>query len=320
MEGWTSLFTQDGPPSHFSQKALQCLNETFTDRWIGTGGLILWPPRLLYLTTSIFRVSGLKHTHKKLACIWEATNTFIMWTLSRCVQRHMWSSHLPPLHVLNYSILLHAEVGNSLLQWWVNEIQNPTAHSKTHCDGKILSTFLYNNFIIPISLILQLLSALLITRSVSTDGMQLTSASTRCKGSSTGAASQLCIQPLTLFLESWYGNGAHRPRGNKNAQTEHKLCYGGGKKVILNPLLTTTFWTNVAKSMTKFHKHPSIWEHQILSQFNPLHGRKPSRMAEQYCTSVTFSCPVQVRTEVTIILKYGHHILDTFTQHKQKCV
>ena len=116
MEGWTSLFTQDGPPSHFSQKALQCSNETFTDRWTGTGGLILWPPRLLYLTTSIFCVSGLKHTHKKLACIWEATNTFVMWTVSRCVQRHMWSSHLPPLNVLNYSILLHAEVGNSLLQ------------------------------------------------------------------------------------------------------------------------------------------------------------------------------------------------------------
>jgi len=45
---------------------------------------------------------------------------------------------------LNYRILLHAEVGNSLLQQWlVNELQNPTAHSITQCNVKMLSKFFY---------------------------------------------------------------------------------------------------------------------------------------------------------------------------------
>lgn len=72
---------------------------------------------------------------------------------------------------------------------------------------------------------LEPVSALLIPRSISIDGTQLTSASARCKESSTGEALQPCIQPLTLFLESWYENGAHPSLGNKNVQTEHKLCY-----------------------------------------------------------------------------------------------
>ena len=41
--------------------------------------------------------------------------------------------------------------------------------------------------------------------------------------------------------------------------------------------------------LQKFHKYISISVHQILSQLNPQHARKPSRMAEQYFTPVTFS-------------------------------
>jgi len=77
---------------------------------------------------------------------------------------------------------------------------------------------------------LQPVSPVLITSSISIDGMQLTSASARCKESSTGEALWLCIQPLTLFLESWYENGAHPSLGGKNVQTEHKLCYTKNKK------------------------------------------------------------------------------------------
>lgn len=73
-----------------------------------------------------------------------AIKTFIMHTDTHGAHDHL-------LKMLNYWILLHAEVGNSLLQQQsVNELQNLTAHSITHCNVKMLSKFSRNNSMLPI--------------------------------------------------------------------------------------------------------------------------------------------------------------------------
>lgn len=41
---------QDGAPAHNYRLVTDWLNETFNDRWIGTGGPVLWPPRSPDLT------------------------------------------------------------------------------------------------------------------------------------------------------------------------------------------------------------------------------------------------------------------------------
>jgi hypothetical protein len=37
------MFQQDGAPPHLSSIVRDVLNDRFPDRWIGRGGLILWP-------------------------------------------------------------------------------------------------------------------------------------------------------------------------------------------------------------------------------------------------------------------------------------
>jgi hypothetical protein len=44
------IFMQDGAPPHFYQSVRKALNEKFPNSWIGRGGPIFWPPRILDLT------------------------------------------------------------------------------------------------------------------------------------------------------------------------------------------------------------------------------------------------------------------------------
>lgn len=50
---------QDGAPAHNYRLVTDWLNETFNDRWIGTGGPVLWPPRSPDLTPLDFFFVGL---------------------------------------------------------------------------------------------------------------------------------------------------------------------------------------------------------------------------------------------------------------------
>ena len=52
-------FQHDEAPSYYTQHAMQHLNETFPNRWIGRGGTINWPPISPDLTPSDFCLWGL---------------------------------------------------------------------------------------------------------------------------------------------------------------------------------------------------------------------------------------------------------------------
>jgi hypothetical protein len=43
-------FQHDGAPSHYTRHVVQHFNDTFTNRWIGRGSTINWPPRSPDLT------------------------------------------------------------------------------------------------------------------------------------------------------------------------------------------------------------------------------------------------------------------------------
>ena len=51
-------FQHDGAPAHFYRGARQVLDETFTNRWIGRGGTVPWPPRSPDLTPLDFFLWG----------------------------------------------------------------------------------------------------------------------------------------------------------------------------------------------------------------------------------------------------------------------
>jgi hypothetical protein len=61
------------------------------------------------------------------------------------------------------------------------------------------------------------------------------------------------------------------------------------KRVNLNPFSYYYCRKMWQKVLQKFHKYTSISVHQILSLLNPIHARNPSRLADQYFISVTFS-------------------------------
>ena len=52
------IFQQDGAPPHWGLEVRQFLNETFSDRWIGRDGPILWPPRSTDITPLDFFLWG----------------------------------------------------------------------------------------------------------------------------------------------------------------------------------------------------------------------------------------------------------------------
>ena len=48
-------FQHDGAPSHYTRHVMQHLNDTFSNRWIGRGSTINWPPRSPNLTPLDFK-------------------------------------------------------------------------------------------------------------------------------------------------------------------------------------------------------------------------------------------------------------------------
>jgi hypothetical protein len=52
------MFQLDGAPPHFSNTVQDTLNEKFPEKWIGRGGLILWPARSPDLVPLDFFVWG----------------------------------------------------------------------------------------------------------------------------------------------------------------------------------------------------------------------------------------------------------------------
>ena len=47
-------FQHDGAPSHYTRHVMQHFNDTFSNRWIGRGNTINWPPRSPDLTSLDF--------------------------------------------------------------------------------------------------------------------------------------------------------------------------------------------------------------------------------------------------------------------------
>jgi hypothetical protein len=52
------LFQQDGAPLHFHKEVTDFLNRKFSEKWIGRGGPITWPPRSPDLTPFDFLFRG----------------------------------------------------------------------------------------------------------------------------------------------------------------------------------------------------------------------------------------------------------------------
>jgi len=43
-------FQHDGSPPRYTRHVRECLNESFSSRWLGRGGPLAWPPRSPDLT------------------------------------------------------------------------------------------------------------------------------------------------------------------------------------------------------------------------------------------------------------------------------
>lgn len=88
MEKWTSLFYIQRGSISFLHNALQFLNETFSDRWLGNGCLILMPPQMPNFIPSVF-CCQVSNMHTKNHNSPHAIKTFIMHT-----HTHTWSSRV----------------------------------------------------------------------------------------------------------------------------------------------------------------------------------------------------------------------------------
>lgn len=63
-------YQHDGAPPHSSRAVINYLNQTFTNRWIGRGGPVQWPPRSPDMSPNDFSLWGLLkskvYTHVKI--------------------------------------------------------------------------------------------------------------------------------------------------------------------------------------------------------------------------------------------------------------
>ncbi|GBN11261.1 hypothetical protein AVEN_268832-1 [Araneus ventricosus] len=57
------IFQQDGAHPHYSNIVREFLDTTFTQRWIGRGAVIAWPPRSLDITPLDFYLWGYVNQH-----------------------------------------------------------------------------------------------------------------------------------------------------------------------------------------------------------------------------------------------------------------
>jgi hypothetical protein len=83
ISGWKSenhFFYIGWCSTSFHHHALQTLNETFSDRWLGNGCLILMPPWLPNFTPSFFCVCQVSIVHTKNQNSPHAIKTFITHT------------------------------------------------------------------------------------------------------------------------------------------------------------------------------------------------------------------------------------------------
>ena len=63
------FFQQDGAPAHNAMVVRQHLNEAFGNHWIGTYGLVEWPPRSPDLHRWIFFMGTFE-----ISCIFRSSN------------------------------------------------------------------------------------------------------------------------------------------------------------------------------------------------------------------------------------------------------
>lgn len=88
-EKWTSHFYIGRGSISFLHHVLQFFNETFSDRWLGNGCLILMPPWLPNFIPSIFFVCQVTIVHTKNQNSPHTIKTFIMHTDTHGTHVHL---------------------------------------------------------------------------------------------------------------------------------------------------------------------------------------------------------------------------------------